>query len=73
MGILLIMFGESHFDFLKESEVLSRDNRSKIDSRQAIFQLNVMVLSNNYKGVKNHMEIRLQAATICPIFSFVLS
>ena len=49
MGIFLTMFGESHFDFLKVSEVLSRDNKSMIDSRQAIFSLNVILFSNNYK------------------------
>ena len=35
--------------FLKVSEVLSRGNRSMIDSRQAIFSLNVVIFSNNYK------------------------
>ena len=49
MGIFLTMFGESHFDFLKVSEILSRGNRSMIDSRQAIFSLNVVIFSNNYK------------------------
>ena len=49
MGIFLTMFGESHFDSLKVSEVLSLGNRSMIDRRQAIFSLNVLKFSNKYK------------------------
>ena len=52
MGIFLTIFGESHFEFLKVSEVSSRGNRSMIDSRQAIFSLNVVIFSNNYKRWK---------------------
>ena len=73
MGIFLKMFGENHFDFLKVSEVLSRGNRSIIDSRQAIFSLNVVIFSNNYIRSENSYGNTANAATLCLLYLFVLS
>ena len=77
MGNFLTLFGESDFDFLKVSEVLSRSNRSMIDSRQAIFSLNVVIFSNNYKKSEksygntatscNDMPLIL----VCPFVNFI--
>jgi len=46
---------------------------SKIDSRQAIFLLNVVILSNNDKGGEKSYGNTAKAATICLLFSFVHS
>ena len=79
MGIFLTTFGESHFDFLKLTEVLSRGNRSMIDSRQAIFSLNVITFSNNYKrseksyGNKATSCNDMSLILVCSFLNFILS
>ena len=55
--------------FLKVSEVLSRGNRSMIDSRQAIFSLNVVIFSNNYKRSEKSYGI---TAASCNDMSLIL-
>ena len=55
--------------FLNVSEVLSRGNRSMIDSRQAIFSLNVVIFSYNYKRSEKSYE---NTATSCNDMSLIL-